>query len=172
MSTNAERAAYLQEHLCYELLMMRHTFEELTTPKNSYLDWNAYFESFAVHARNLYDFLTNDGGCNNFKARDFDPQFKASKLDNVFSLFNSGVFHLGKSRPTEEDDKINVCRAAKVRDWIEQNFSAFKSNLNSDHYPWDGDRASPSKMIRIALNSKNMPTTTNSTYMTLSVVGR
>ena len=59
--------------------MLRHTFMKFMTIHNA-LDWNAYFVAFAVYARNLHNFLTNDDDSRNFKADDFVDQFKATKL--------------------------------------------------------------------------------------------
>jgi len=53
-----KQKAYLQEHLPYELKMLRYTYGQLLQ-KQHCLSWNAHFESFAVHARNLVNFLTN-----------------------------------------------------------------------------------------------------------------
>jgi hypothetical protein len=41
------------------LAMMHHTFSRLDKPGP---DWNAFMESFCVHARNLKQFVTNDKG--------------------------------------------------------------------------------------------------------------
>jgi hypothetical protein len=51
---------HLEEHVPYELLMLRFTLGKLRTEKHP-LAWNAMLESFAVHARNLYSFLANKG---------------------------------------------------------------------------------------------------------------
>jgi len=59
-----ERERWLQQHLSYELLMLRHTHKQLHQVRidsvHNQLVWNANFGAFAVYARNLYLFLTND----------------------------------------------------------------------------------------------------------------
>ena len=153
MSRNAEKTEYLQEHLSYELLMLRHTLTEITKP-HRILDWNAFLESFAVHARNLYDFLTNSDDCRNFKAQDFINGFKAAKDDNTISMFlrlHSQVFHLGKSRPIEQAEKANVDHAKQVIAWIEKNFTTFISGLAIEYdSKWNSDNADPSKVMSSA----------------------
>jgi hypothetical protein len=54
----ASQLEHLEEHIPYELLMLRFTLGKLRTEKHP-LAWNGMLESFAVHARNLYCFLIN-----------------------------------------------------------------------------------------------------------------
>ena len=64
-----QKVDYLKEHLPYMLKMLRYTFSRMQDEPN-YLSWNAHFESFAIHARNLVNFLTN-ADKNNLKAGEF-----------------------------------------------------------------------------------------------------
>ena len=83
MSDESDRLqAYLEDHLAYEVLMLRHALTKITTFQHP-LEWNAYFESFVVHARNLYAFLTNDDDSRTFKARDFINGFQSQKTDET-----------------------------------------------------------------------------------------
>ena len=76
MSSMNQKIEHLGDHLPYEMLMLRHSYQR--TLENRYaLDWNAFYEAFAVHARNLFHFLINKGGPNNFNARDFSKEAKA-----------------------------------------------------------------------------------------------
>jgi hypothetical protein len=63
-----------------------------------YLSWNAHFESFAVHARNLVNFLTNrDTG--NFKAAAFVAGgYKATKGDLQGPMKNLEATGLSSSK--------------------------------------------------------------------------
>lgn len=75
---------WTREHLFYEWQMLRHSLRRaasLQCPAQQ-LDFNAYLESCAIHARVLYGFLTNDKGSgnNNVVASDFVQGFKAKKL--------------------------------------------------------------------------------------------
>ena len=64
MADEQEKIAYLEERISYELVMLNYTFMRLlTSPPSSpeeQLDFNAYLESFAVHARNLVAFLSEN----------------------------------------------------------------------------------------------------------------
>ena len=55
MSSKPERIEFLQQHLFYELQMLRFAHSNLLT-ENDVLHWNAMFESFCVHARNMHEF--------------------------------------------------------------------------------------------------------------------
>lgn len=62
---------YLADHVAYECEMLRHTYTRLhdTAPG---LDWNVIYESFGIHARNLYDFFRNEGNAQTtFRAGDY-----------------------------------------------------------------------------------------------------
>jgi hypothetical protein len=165
MSSNANKAAYLQTNLCYELRMLRHALTKITQPQFP-LDWNAYFQSFAVNARNLYGFLTNDDKSENFKAKDF-IEFKATKTDNSISMFqrlNPQVFHLGKNRPTDQEKQANLDHAKQVSNWIETNFAAFINGLGVEYGSkvefWNN--ADPSKVKSSAVPQQ--PTRTNADF--------
>jgi hypothetical protein len=130
MST--EQRDYLEEHLPYELKMLRYTYGQMLQEQH-YLSWNAHFESFAVHARNLVKFLTNsDTG--NLKAGDFVQDYRARIGDEkgaMTRLLNQ-VFHLAKKRPKEVVDKFDTKDAKEVSDWIEKNFRDFLSKLECE----------------------------------------
>jgi hypothetical protein len=66
---------HLREHIPYELLMLRHTHRQLSQVDGQ-LDRNAFLEAFAVHARNLFNFLTNREDSRNLKASDFKSAYK------------------------------------------------------------------------------------------------
>jgi hypothetical protein len=104
---------WLKEHLPYELMMMRYCLRRLKqVPQPFFLDWNAALGAFCVSAGNLAAFVTNHEGQNNFRACDFVEEFRSRKgdLDNTFRKMEPHVFHLGKSRPTDEQpkEKFNV----------------------------------------------------------------
>jgi len=136
---------WLQEHLPYEVKMMRHSLRRINeVPGPWFLDWNAYLASFAVSAGNISAFLTNkDKGQNNFKASNFVISFRSRKTDEVktpFEKMEPDVFHLGKYRPTdqEQNNKFGLADAKLVADWIEQELANFIGQLSArDRALWD-----------------------------------
>jgi len=75
--TDVAKMEYMEEHIPYELLMLRHTYQQMKSSNNQ-LDWNAFFESFCLHARNLYKFLRNDRVNTTFVAVDFTEELSGA----------------------------------------------------------------------------------------------
>ena len=143
--------------------MLYHTLHALDTISLE-LDWNAFFESFAVHARNLYRFLTNDDKPN-YHANDFAVGFKATKTDTTKSTFeklNQQVLHFGKWRPADNSKKANVADAEFVARWIEQNLRAFQAALDPNYQAaWNS-----SSVGALKVESHKAPTTIGSSQTT------
>jgi hypothetical protein len=146
MSSQEERIAYLREHLSYEVLVLRFTLMLLGTSEDALL-WNAMYESFSVHARNLFDFLRNEKDPRNFKASDFIEKFSVkdrNKIHGLMQTMQKQVLHLGKRRTAVIEEKINFDDVTKIAEWIETAFKQFIDELPSP-YPehWDWKWADP-----------------------------
>ena len=144
MDDRQQKFDYLDEHLPYMLGQMRYDYNKLKQPLH-FRDWNASFQSFAVNARNLVQFLTN-GDTRNFKANDFIPEFRNRKGDiqGPMKKLDDQVFHLGKARPREEDKKFGFAAANDVFDWIEEGMNDFLGRLSlEDKKVWNAKKAEP-----------------------------
>jgi hypothetical protein len=146
MAITTEQCDYLQEHLPYMLKMLRYTYGQMLQEQH-YLSWNAHFESFAIHARNLTRFLSNkDKG--NFKAAEFIKDYKARIGDESgpMSRLQAQVFHLAKQRPKDVVAKFDTEDAKAVKDWIEKNFDDFLSKLSRElRELFDEEKSNPEK---------------------------
>jgi hypothetical protein len=148
MTSKTKLQDHLADHLPYELAMLRYTRDQLTRPHGQ-LDWNAYFESFIVHGRNLYHFLTSDDDARNMKADDYETAYlpiekERQKLQGTLIKLHEQVLHLAKRRPTDPREKFNRTHAEKLQAWIEDEMKRFLDCLNSDYRQcWDADRADP-----------------------------
>lgn len=144
MSDQVQKFNYLDEHLPYMLATLRYNFKKINQQLH-FRDWNAYFESFAVNARNLTQFLDNaDAG--NFKARDFISGFRVRKGDiqGPLAKLRDQVFHLGKSRPREAEQKFDLTCAMVLNDWIEAGMQEFVDALSvADRKEWNEQKADP-----------------------------
>ena len=132
MADEQQKHNYLDEHLPYMLKMLRYDLGQMQQSQH-YLSWNAHFESFAVQARNLVNFLTNnDSG--NFKAGEFVRDFKARKgnIGGPMAKLEQQVFHLAKSRPKGVVGKFNTEHAERVSKWVEENFADFLGELSAE----------------------------------------
>jgi hypothetical protein len=142
-----QRQDYLDEHLPYELKMLRYTYGQMLQ-RQHYLSWNAHFESFATHAANLVRFLTNtDTG--NFKASDFVKGGYRARIGDAHGAMEKlkrQVFHLAKNRPKTVIDKFSTEPHAKeVFEWIETNFADFLSKLGQLRKFFNDKKADPSQ---------------------------
>src|SRR6476659_7552589 len=81
MATEQQKIAYLEGRISYELVMLSYSFMRLLTSRPStsedQLDFNAYLESFGVHARNLVDFLAGKSRSDARNATDYVANFEA-----------------------------------------------------------------------------------------------
>jgi hypothetical protein len=136
---------HLDDHLPYERMMLEYTLQKITAG-GSQCEWNVHYESFAVHARNLYYFLTNGDGTN-AKAYEFVPGFKADRTATTIAIFpklSAQVLHLSPSRPTEAEKKVQLDDAKKFHAWIVLNFSKFVEALSPElRSHWNEPRSKP-----------------------------
>lgn len=114
-------AAWAKEHLVYEVDMMVFALERLEGEVPEARSANLALESFAVHARCLFEFLWskpnprygNDAFASDFSKewsgrRDAIPQYLSEVKDR--RRFGQEVFHLTYNRiSSSEDDKIWLC---------------------------------------------------------------
>src|SRR5215213_2141554 len=163
MASQQERLAWMKEHLSYEVLMLRYTMSKIQVLPEG-LDWNAYYESFCTHARLLRDFINNDQGQNNFKAKEFIVGFHETipkPLGNVMSAMNAQVFHPGKSRPSKQEEKVHAGKAREVYDWIEGAMGRFEGRLEEPFKKvWKVAPRFP-KAPTIAMKLAERPSTSN-----------
>ena len=110
------------------------------------LTWNALYESFAVHARNLFVFLESGDDNRNVRASDYIPNFVVNPLDAVDSVRKSldpHVLHLGKVRK-EADRKPHIDRLKKLFVWLDENLIRFGNELPQNFSKhWHPERANP-----------------------------
>lgn len=136
MASAAEKKKWLKEHLIYERDMFRHTYRKVCELSQS-LDRFAFYESFAVHARNLYSFLTNDEDPRNYRAREFIDGFESDggELHGKIQRMNTQVQHMGKSRAGDDDPdkKIKTGDCETVARWIEEHMQRFLSQLGEPY---------------------------------------
>ena len=130
-----EKLAFLRDHLAYEREMLGHAFSQLHALPAG-LAWNANYESFAVHARNLYDFLRNDGKQKNFKAFQFVPDWAPPKFLDQFNGLDPFVFHMGMERG--EATKLDLATLGVLGTWLDQHWKAWVNRLPQ---PFSGEIA-------------------------------
>ncbi|MGN6101303.1 MAG: hypothetical protein ACTHOR_09155 [Devosia sp.] len=155
MPANETLSEFLSEHYAYELLMLRYSYARLSQTHGQ-LEWNAVFESCAVHARNLRDFYTNDSDSRNYTARDYGVSGLAARKEHsgAFEAINRQIDHLGKKRPTRpEDGKLTTSRIMEVVEWLEEKHSEFIDRCEpATKQGWSEDRAIPPTTTLVVLS--------------------
>jgi hypothetical protein len=135
--TREELIEYFNEHILYELLMVRYAKLRLTNGQTQIL-WNAMFATFNVSARNLYEFLNNKGSRNEVNVHDYQEYYgdfvrhSISDITGTLQLINEQCFHMGVKRPKAADKKVNMPRIQTMFDWIEHNMEALVTNFDDD----------------------------------------
>lgn len=147
-----EKIKYLNEHLHYEVVMMRWAFGKIPSVPPSLLQ-NTFIECFAVHARGLYDFLTNKADSRNALAEDFLAEhFKPDTTDisPKITKLNQQIFHTGTQRTDDPALKFNTEDGAKVLQWVEDTLGEFAEKL-PPKYPTEWLPARPLS-VRVSQN--------------------
>ena len=132
-----ERDEFFDEHLPYEISMLRFTFLELQQPVAGPLG-NVLIEAFCLHARNLIEFFKNKDSC------DFDPrEFTAAghRLHKSFlpgallMRINEQISHLTANRTVISAEKIGPADRLRMFMAIEGEVTRFASGLSLIYRP-------------------------------------
>jgi len=132
MNIDAERDAWFSEHLHYEWLMLKHCLARIQQRQESNFDRNCFLETFVLHARTLYLFLTNDDDSRSFGVKDFVPGFNSKKSDltkGLFQKIHAQVLHLAKRRPFDAVEKFNSDNCVELYRWLDQELKEFLAML-------------------------------------------
>jgi hypothetical protein len=132
---STEKQAYLAKHLRYEVQMLWYAHEVVLKLKPGALR-NAHIECFAVHARNLHEFLIGGKDQRNVYAKNYVTAFKAGceqqvlievrhKIDDL----NQQILHPGTDRPDVAELKFTAENGRFVLDWIETTLKKFNDQL-------------------------------------------
>jgi len=123
--------AYLNEHIRYEREMLGYYFKEMheTSPG---LRWNMVFESFCIHARNLYDFLRHEGGkTTSIRADSYVPGRAKPNANVDFNKLDTFLFHMSKGRI--EKKKVDLAEVQALGKWLDDQWSIWVSSLKEPY---------------------------------------
>ena len=168
MSNRTELTAWMREHLFYEWQMLNHSLSRAIASQNpsQQLDFNAFFESYGVHARNLYDFLSNDkgAGSNNAVACDYVKDFKFEKTDVTKSItprLDWQLAHAGKRRIKDPSKKITLSECCELFDWINKAMDQFAAQLDDELKSVWSKVTSSHRVVSITFSETQSPSATN-----------
>lgn len=124
--SDKELCDYLEKHLSYERDMLGFTAPLLMSATG--LDWCVMFEGFGLHARNIHDFLRNEGSASTtFRACDYVNDYKARDNSNIKEKMNQSFFRLSSNRL--KDSPVNLQDISELGSWIDRNWADWASQL-------------------------------------------
>lgn len=165
-----ELIGYFNEHVFYELDMLRGTHDRFQACKDRTTK-NALLESCGMHARNLSEFLLNEGDNRNVLASKYNPSFRRRKpagLTGAFERLNYGMHHLGTRRLGKP--KFTLDDATKILGWIEKEFQSFLDELPEPYKSDIGRKSESVPLINAAAVVADATSTTATNTVTTGTV--
>ena len=141
---------YKEHHLYYEIWMLFELEKELDKNKEKGVIKNALLESFALHARNIINFLSNkehkryNNKCYDMKYKDFfkhaknkGPFINYNDVEDINNKINIEIVHLSKCRVMNKKTEwstheITSKLGAGIKKFMKEIEDA-KVNFNSDY---------------------------------------
>lgn len=167
---------YFNEHILYELLMLRFSRNRLNAAPQ--ILWNAMFSAFNVSARNLYEFLNNKGTRNEVNVheyRDYSKEFRLSSITRItgtLQKINEQVFHMGRKRPKDSDKKVTLDRVELVFKWVDSNMFALVASFDEKfRNEVQMHRADPNYIPTSIMSGPTGPSAPTSTNHTTAISG-
>ncbi|MCC5655335.1 hypothetical protein LC609_37490 [Nostoc sp. XA013] len=136
MATKQGKQVWVEKHLSYEIDMLRHTITAMHETGDQ-LQYNVQYESFSVHARNLYQFLTDHKDQRTLYAEDFLDDYKKPDTNAVkgfMNTLNEQVLHPHKNRKINAADKIQIDDAYEAYKWLETQMTTFLREASAFSY--------------------------------------
>jgi hypothetical protein len=127
--------AFVQHHLPYELWMMRESLAAARRGAPTRFMQNLQVEGFAMHARNLIEFLKNGDACG-FNPADFTTdKFSVNRKfirSTLVDMINEQISHLTSDRTDNQEEKFDEPEWIETAGAIEKEFVRWTGNLTSD----------------------------------------
>lgn len=133
----------MNEHLPYELIMLRGTFDQLVTHT---VETNALIESFCIHARQLLDFFedkegrTTDARASDFTKTKYQTKHLPPSKDPIRDNINKQIAHITLCRTTDSTEKITGQDMLKLLNALTDEAEKFKKKLKpeyQDEFRWN-----------------------------------
>ena len=124
----------MRHHLPYELWMMRESLAAAKRGAPTRFQQNLQVEGFAVHARNLIEFLKNGDACG-FNPADFTTDaFSVNRTfirQKLVDMINEQISHLTSDRTENQNEKFDEPQWLETASAIEKEFKRWTNNLSS-----------------------------------------
>src|SRR5580704_17475855 len=127
--------AFVKHHLPYELWMMRESLAAARRGATTRFQQNLQVEGFALHARNLIEFLKN-GDASGFNPVDFTTaDFSVNRSfvrGSLVDMINEQISHLSSDRTEKQNEKFDKPSWLETADAIEKEFKRWIDNLKPE----------------------------------------
>lgn len=169
-----------EQHLVYEVSMLRHTFNFLLVNAWSTELRNAIIESFCVHARNIVDFFDEKSsspgqaksdyvGAKHFCNPDYEPWTKGRPSNDLYGRLNRQVSHLTFDRTSKNEEKLGGKELGELFRLIEQELQIFGKYLRDPYagkWPFgDNDKVAVKATASVTnLSATNHTTSVSNSY--------
>jgi hypothetical protein len=126
-------------HLDYEMAMLHYCFPEIAKREPGE-DRNVFIESFALHARALYEFLVSNSPRRlNAVAQDFIPDFQptdAHSVRGIIKKIEDQILHVGWERTQDNSLKFDAAtEGERILNWIDLWHTVFWARLPTEYLP-------------------------------------
>jgi hypothetical protein len=130
--TAIQKRDFWEEHLPYEIEMMRATYQLAMQGSATQAMHNAMVESLLVHCRNIIEFLKYNPPC------DFSPTFFTESTfrinrnfinKSLYDKINQQISHLTVERTRVTGDKLGPHEWKQIRDAIERELARMEAAL-------------------------------------------
>ncbi|MCK1390648.1 hypothetical protein [Bradyrhizobium sp. 1] len=130
--TAAQKQEFWEEHLPYEIDMMRATFAIAITGSPSQAVHNAMVESFLLHCRNIIEFFKYNPPCDFSPTFFTDGTFKLNKTfvnAKLYDKINQQISHLTAERTKLNKGKLGPSEWKILKDQIEGEIARMEKSL-------------------------------------------
>jgi hypothetical protein len=129
------RDSFIKHQIPYERWMMREALATARGGASSRFQQNLQVEGFALHARNLVEFLKNGEACG-FNPTDFTTKaFSVNRKfirDTLVEMINTQISHLTAERTEKSEEKFGESHWRETADAVENELSRWIASLTPE----------------------------------------
>jgi hypothetical protein len=130
-----KRESFIRHQIPYELWMMRASLEAARRGAPNRFQQNLHVEGFALHARNIIEFLKNGENCG-FNPTDFTTSaFSVARTfirGTLVEMINTQISHLSPNRTEKQEEKFDEPHWLETADAVEKELKRWIRNLKPE----------------------------------------
>lgn len=166
--------AFVKHHLPYELWMMRGSLAAARRGATTRFQQNLQVEGFALHARNLIEFLKN-GDASGFNPADFTTtDFSVNRSfvrGPLVDMINEQISHLSSDRTEKQNEKFDEPAWLETANATEKEFKRWIDNLKPEWVTKWGQRERMDEVATLEVEAHFGGACTTPTFSSNHVIG-